>query len=160
MKQQLPIKVRVKCLDNTGMIDNFDKGVEYAWLGFQKEEDGKYWRVEDKNGMERSCLATRFQVVSESRHTGVKVQLVGKDGNAYAIMGRVVEAMKKAGVPKDVQQLYQQECIKGNYDHLLCMTLSYVDDMTYEERVKMLQKEYGIADEYDPVDSELTVSEL
>ncbi len=56
MRPQLPIKIRVECIDNKGMEGRFDKGVEYAWLGFtkfdpvdenNKDKEGKYWQVED-----------------------------------------------------------------------------------------------------------------
>ncbi len=36
----------------------------------------------------------------EPKYPRVKVQLVGEDGNAFAILGRVQTAMRMAGVPK------------------------------------------------------------
>jgi len=56
----------------------------------------------------------------------VKVRLVGEDGNAFAIMGRVTREMKRQGVPKEIRDAYLKEATSGNYDHLLLTTLKYV----------------------------------
>ena len=57
----------------------------------------------------------------------VHVDLVGRDGNAFAIMGRVRAAMRKAGVAKEIQDAYLKEATSGNYDHLLATTMKYVN---------------------------------
>ena len=59
--------------------------------------------------------------------TKVKVKLVGKDGNAFAIIGRVKEAMRKAKVDTATVQAYQKEAMSGDYDHLLRTTMKYVE---------------------------------
>jgi hypothetical protein len=59
--------------------------------------------------------------------TGVKVKLVGEDGNAYQILGRVMGAMRAAGVPKETIDEYYQEATSGDYSNLLRVTLRYVD---------------------------------
>jgi hypothetical protein len=51
------------------------------------------------------------------------VQLIGADGNAFAMMGTCSRAMKKAGYPEaDVNRFYK-EAMAGDYDALLrtCM---------------------------------------
>ena len=58
--------------------------------------------------------------------TDVKVKLVGEDGNAFAIMGRVIRALKRHGHGNLVQQ-YKEEATSGDYDHLLQVTMEYVD---------------------------------
>jgi hypothetical protein len=55
-----------------------------------------------------------------------KVKLVGEDGNAFAILGRVMKAMKSAGLSKEIQDAYFAEATSGDYDHLLQTTLRYV----------------------------------
>lgn len=59
--------------------------------------------------------------------TDVTVKLIGKDGNAFAIMGAVTKAMKKAGVPKTTIDAYMDEAMSGDYDHLLRTTMEYVE---------------------------------
>jgi hypothetical protein len=55
------------------------------------------------------------------------VKLVGKDGNAFAILGAVHAALAKAGVPKEVQTKFMDEAMDGDYDHLLQVVMTYVD---------------------------------
>ena len=59
--------------------------------------------------------------------TGAKVKLTGSDGNAFAIMGKAKEAMKKAGISNDVIKKYIEEATSGDYDHLLQTTMKYVE---------------------------------
>ena len=59
--------------------------------------------------------------------TDVQVKLVGEDGNAFAIMGRVRRALIDAG-HHELAEEYMQEAVKGDYDHLLAVTLEYVSE--------------------------------
>ena len=54
------------------------------------------------------------------------VKLVGEDGNAFAIMGKVRRALKQAGQNEKAEQ-YTKEATSGDYDHLLRVTMDYVD---------------------------------
>lgn len=47
------------------------------------------------------------------------MELTGQDGNAFAIMGRVAMAMRKAGVSKREVNAYLEEATTGDYDDLL-----------------------------------------
>ena len=55
------------------------------------------------------------------------VQLVGKDGNAYAIMARVRKALKDAGFPDEHITAYLKEAMSGDYDNLLQVSMKYVE---------------------------------
>ena len=55
----------------------------------------------------------------------VRVKLVGEDGNAYAILGRVRRALMRAGMPDKARE-YLARATSGDYDHLLRVTLEYV----------------------------------
>ena len=57
--------------------------------------------------------------------TNVEVELIGKDGNAYAILGEVRKALKKAG-HGDLVEEYTKEATSGDYNHLLQTTVKYV----------------------------------
>lgn len=59
--------------------------------------------------------------------TNVSVQLLGEDGNAFAIMGKVRKALKRAGYSKEFIDQYVQEATSGDYDHLLQVTMRYVE---------------------------------
>ena len=54
------------------------------------------------------------------------VKLIDTDGNAFAIMGRVKNALVKAGADKEYVMKYQDEAMAGDYDNLLCVTMDYV----------------------------------
>ena len=56
-----------------------------------------------------------------------KCKLVGEDGNAFAIMGRVTQALKKAGQRDKVEE-FREKAMSGDYDHLLRTCLEYVDE--------------------------------
>jgi len=56
-----------------------------------------------------------------------RVKLVGEDGNVFAIMGRVKRALKEAGADKEYVMKYLEEAAGGNYDHLLAISMEYVD---------------------------------
>ncbi len=58
--------------------------------------------------------------------TDVKVKLVGVDGNAFVIMGKVTAALNRAGHNNLVKE-YQNEAMSGDYDHLIQTTMKYVE---------------------------------
>ena len=58
--------------------------------------------------------------------TNVKVKLVGEDGNAFAIMGRVIQALKKSGYENLIED-YKEEAMSGDYNKLLQVTMDYVE---------------------------------
>jgi hypothetical protein len=59
--------------------------------------------------------------------TGVEVELTDHDGNAFAILGRTQAAMRDADVAQEVVARYLSEATAGDYDHLLQVTMRYVE---------------------------------
>jgi len=57
----------------------------------------------------------------------VAVQLSGENGNAFAIMGRVAEALRQAGVSEDEITQYRDDSMSGDYDHLLQVAMEWVE---------------------------------
>ena len=64
--------------------------------------------------------------------TNIKVKLVGEDGNAYSILGRVRNALRRGGRPELVDE-FIKEATSGNYDHLLQTVLDYVEEDDAED---------------------------
>lgn len=62
-----------------------------------------------------------------NKQTGIVVELIGQDGNAFAIMGAVTKAMKRVGVSANIVAAYQKEATAGDYDNLLRVTAEYVE---------------------------------
>ena len=59
------------------------------------------------------------------RHPEVVVQLTGKDGNAFAILGTVQQALRAAGHADDIAEFFA-EATSGDYDHLLQTCMRWV----------------------------------
>jgi transposase len=77
--------------------------------------------------MEENVMTKKKTLVKDKGClTDVTVKLVGEDGNAFAILGRVSVALKKAG-HKDIAEEYLKEATKGDYNDLLATTMRYVN---------------------------------
>lgn len=55
------------------------------------------------------------------------VKLIGQPGNAFAIMGTVKQALKRAGADKEYIDEYLNEATSGDYNHLLTVSMKYVN---------------------------------
>ncbi len=55
------------------------------------------------------------------------VKLVGEDGNAFSIIGRVSSALQCAGYSKEYIKQFQNECMSSDYDNLLQTCIKYVN---------------------------------
>ena len=55
------------------------------------------------------------------------VKLIGQDGNAFSIMGRVRKALIRAGADKEYIDKYLNEATSGDYDHLLSVSMDFVN---------------------------------
>jgi exosome complex RNA-binding protein Rrp42 (RNase PH superfamily) len=64
--------------------------------------------------------------MDEIKYPEIQVKLVGNDGNAFSIMGAVMSALKKAGVPQEEIDEYYAESTSGDYDHLLQTAVRWV----------------------------------
>ena len=58
--------------------------------------------------------------------TDVTVRLTGEDGNAFAVLGTVKNALQRAGYRKEAEE-YFEEATSGDYDNLLRVTMQYVN---------------------------------
>jgi hypothetical protein len=61
-----------------------------------------------------------------SKYPDVEVELVGQDGNAFAILGAVSKSMRKSGVPKTEIDKFMNEATDGDYNHLLRTCMKWV----------------------------------
>lgn len=57
--------------------------------------------------------------------TNAVVTLVGRDGNAFAILGRVKAAILKSDKP-ELAPKFLEEATSGDYNHLLMTVQKYV----------------------------------
>lgn len=64
---------------------------------------------------------------SDVLYPKVSVQLSGEDGNAFAVLGRTMRALRNAGVSEEKVQEYHTEATSDDYDHLLQTTMKWVN---------------------------------
>ena len=57
-----------------------------------------------------------------------QVPLVGEDGNAFAVLGRVAAALRDTGHPPALIHAYMEEAMSGDYNNLLRVTMDYVEE--------------------------------
>ena len=62
-----------------------------------------------------------------SKQTGIPVKLIGTDGNAFSILGKVRGALSKANVPQATIDAFMAEATAGDYNHLLRTAMEYVE---------------------------------
>tara|TARA_R110002020_G_scaffold429925_1_gene639599 strand:+ start:2194 stop:2391 length:198 start_codon:yes stop_codon:yes gene_type:complete len=58
--------------------------------------------------------------------TGVEVELLGKDGNAFFILGTVKKALERAGYEAEEISEWHTEATAGDYNHLLRVVMETV----------------------------------
>jgi hypothetical protein len=62
----------------------------------------------------------------EVRYPEVEVPMIGEDGNALAIIGRVSKALGRAGVSPEEVEEFKNEAMSGDYDELLQTVIRWV----------------------------------
>lgn len=55
------------------------------------------------------------------------VRLTGKNGNAFAVLGEVSKALRRAGASDEYVKQFMDEATSGDYDHLLVTAMQYAD---------------------------------
>ena len=56
-----------------------------------------------------------------------EVVLVGTDGNAFALMGKVSQALRRAGASNGHVNAFRKEAMSGDYDHLLATCCKFAE---------------------------------
>jgi hypothetical protein len=62
-----------------------------------------------------------------AKYEEITVKLTGEDGNAFAVMGAVTKALRRAGVSAETIKQYQDESTSGDYDNLLRTAMKWVN---------------------------------
>lgn len=60
------------------------------------------------------------------KHPDIEVQLVGTDGNAMMIMGKVNQALRRGGVDKAERDEYMEQSMSGDYNNVLATAMAWV----------------------------------
>ena len=62
-----------------------------------------------------------------------KYSLVGVDGNAFSVIGKVSSWMRKEGYAKEEIEKYLEDAKSGDYNHLLCVSIDMVERLNKKE---------------------------
>lgn len=62
-----------------------------------------------------------------SKYPDIEVELIGQDGNAYNLLGRVVKALKSNEVSQDEINQFLDEATESDYDNLLRVIMGWVE---------------------------------
>lgn len=63
----------------------------------------------------------------EPKYPQIQVRLTGTDGNAFAIIGAVTKALRRAGVSQEEIKQFGEEAMAGDYDNVLQTCMKWVD---------------------------------
>lgn len=102
--------------------------------------DARYYAVNEKWVKEIKVLTARWLKSGTNPITEIRplpkantpaprprVRLVGQNGNAFAIIGGVCEALRKAGAPAETIAQYRRESMSGDYDNVLATAMKYCE---------------------------------
>ncbi|AYP70072.1 hypothetical protein I5G62_gp87 [Mycobacterium phage CRB2] len=64
---------------------------------------------------------------TEPKYPHVEVELVGQDGNALSIIGRVSAALRRAGVGSEEIAEFTSEAMSGDYDNVIATACRWVE---------------------------------
>lgn len=79
-----------------------------------------HWRLQ-------LVLTKKWRLKIVPKYPKVKVKLVGSDGNAFVILGKMQQALRKAKVSKEEIDAFLAEAMSGDYDNLLHICTTWVD---------------------------------
>lgn len=60
------------------------------------------------------------------KYPDIIVNLSNEDGNAFNILNKVQKGLRNYAVPKEERDLFFNEAISGDYDHLLQTCMKWV----------------------------------
>lgn len=67
------------------------------------------------------------------KYPQASIRLAGEDGNAFSILARTMQALRRAGVTSDEVTAYHTEATADDYGHLLRTTMRWVTCDAEEE---------------------------
>ena len=63
----------------------------------------------------------------------VKMTLVGKDGNAFSLMGAFSGEARRQGWTQDEIGKVTNQCMQGDYNELIATLMNHIEDDSHEE---------------------------
>lgn len=66
-------------------------------------------------------------MTNKVKYPEIHVQLVGLDGNAFAIISRCCEAMRRAKLSLAEREEFRKDATSGDYNHLIITCMEWFD---------------------------------
>jgi hypothetical protein len=88
------------------------------------------WLTSDTNCELNAFNGSANSVKNDS--VKAKLKLTGTDGNAFAIIGKVITALKDQKVSQETIEQYRKDVTKGDYNNLLAVSIKYCEDANIE----------------------------
>jgi hypothetical protein len=63
---------------------------------------------------------------NDCKYPNIEVELIGKDGNAFFILGTVGRALRRAKLPQEEIDQFYSEAMGSDYDELLRTCMRWV----------------------------------
>lgn len=63
----------------------------------------------------------------ETKYPEIEVQLTGSDGNVFAVLGKVLKALRRGGVAESEIDAFFSEATSGDYDNALSTCMKWVE---------------------------------
>ncbi len=67
------------------------------------------------------------QAEPEVKYPNIRVKLVGENGNAFFLVGKVKWALQLAGVPKEEIDKFLSEATSGDYNNVIFTCMKWVN---------------------------------
>lgn len=68
-----------------------------------------------------------YVMTTTIKHPEISVDLVGEDGNAFAILARCKRQARRAGLPQEEIDAFMKEATAGGYQHLLVTVMNWFE---------------------------------
>lgn len=65
--------------------------------------------------------------MSDIKFPKVSVKLTGEDGNAFFMVGRTRDALRKARVSNELIEEFSKEALSGDYNHVIQTIMAWVE---------------------------------
>ena len=128
------IEEEYQCIDchGTGESDCYS---------YQGNDDEKFYDIFDKdmenifkdllmnwlNNWNESCVLNQFNKIEKTENTKPRLKLVGTDGNAFSILGRMIDCLRHHGYSSEELQAIKKEAISGDYNKVLATACKYCE---------------------------------
>ncbi len=106
----------------------------YKHVKNPKERRQALNQIQNTMYVERRDLAVSRLQSMTTKYPQIQVQLTGRDGNAFAVIGTVMGSLRRAKDDEGKRLVsdsqideFIEECESGDYDHLLQTCMKWVD---------------------------------